>query len=132
MILAVMPPLLLLGGLASPAPAQEDGGRFGDLERAVDDLERDVRRLRSEVSDLERRPEKRTIIEENEVGWTVLLLFGGFCALWAQDTGRNPWLWFVLGLIFNAIAVIVLLWKNSNDRKDQAASGKPYMPDEVY
>jgi hypothetical protein len=118
--------------MASPAPAQDDPGRIRELERTVDDLERDFRRLRSEVGDLERRPEKRTIIEDNEVGWTVLLLFGGFCALWAQNTGRNPWLWFVLGLIFNAIAVLVLLWKNSNDLKDEASRAKPYMPDEVY
>lgn len=46
----------------------------------------------------------------------AVLLFGAFCALWAQNTGRSAWLWFFLGLFFNVITVIVLLVKNSNDR----------------
>ena len=47
----------------------------------------------------------------------VLWLFGAFCALWAQITGRNPWLWFFLGLFFSVITVLVLLSKNSNDKR---------------
>ncbi len=46
----------------------------------------------------------------------VLFLFGVFCALWAQNTGRSAWLWFFLGLFGSLITVIVLLVKNSNDR----------------
>jgi len=42
-------------------------------------------------------------------------LFGAFCALWAQNTKRNAWLWFFLGLIFTAITVLCLLYKNSHD-----------------
>lgn len=42
-------------------------------------------------------------------------LFGAFCALWAQNTGRGSWTWFFLGLFFNVITVIVLLSKNAND-----------------
>ncbi|MEO5945583.1 MAG: hypothetical protein ABIP79_02115 [Chitinophagaceae bacterium] len=45
----------------------------------------------------------------------VLFLFGGFCALWAQNTQRNAWLWFFFGLILNVIAVITLLIKNAGD-----------------
>jgi len=44
-------------------------------------------------------------------------LFGAFCALWAQNTGRNPWLWFFLGLVFSVITVLVLLSKNADDKK---------------
>src|ERR1044072_8147363 len=44
------------------------------------------------------------------------ILFGAFCALWAQNTRRSAWLWFFLGFFFNAITVVVLLAKNSNDR----------------
>lgn len=51
----------------------------------------------------------------------ALSLCAAFCALWAQDTNRNAWLWFFLGLFFNFIAVFVLLWKNSKDRKRRAA-----------
>jgi len=47
----------------------------------------------------------------------VLFLFGAFCALWAQNTNRNAWLWFFFGLIFSVITVLVLLAKNSGDLK---------------
>lgn len=50
----------------------------------------------------------------------LLFLFGVFCALWAQNTGRSAWLWFFLGLFFNVITVIALLSKNSSDRARRA------------
>jgi len=46
----------------------------------------------------------------------VLFLFGGFCALWAQNTRRNPWLWFFFGFFLSALAVIALLIRNRDDR----------------
>jgi hypothetical protein len=46
----------------------------------------------------------------------LALLFGAFCALWAQNTGRNAWLWFFLGLLFHVFAVGVLLYKNAEER----------------
>ena len=52
----------------------------------------------------------------------VLFLFGAFCALWAQNTGRSAWVWFFLGLLFSVLTVVVLLAKNSNDRKSLAAA----------
>jgi hypothetical protein len=55
-------------------------------------------------------------------GGAALFLFGAFCALWAQNTGRNAWLWFFLGLFFNVITVLVLLYKNANDRRRLAAA----------
>jgi len=57
-------------------------------------------------------------------GGGVAFLFGAFCALWAQNTGRSPWLWFFLGLIFSVITAIVLLAKNANDKKRITASGQ--------
>jgi hypothetical protein len=50
----------------------------------------------------------------------ALFLFSAFCALWAQNTGRNAWLWFFMGLLFSVITVLVLLSKNSEDRKEKA------------
>ncbi len=47
----------------------------------------------------------------------VLFLAGAFCALWAQNTNRNPWLWFFSGLLLHVIAVLVLLAKNSDDKR---------------
>lgn len=51
----------------------------------------------------------------------VGFLFGAFCALWAQNTHRNPWLWFFVGLFFNVIAVLVLLYKNSQTARTTGA-----------
>lgn len=47
----------------------------------------------------------------------VLFLFGAFCALWAQNTRRSAWLWFFLGIIFNIVAILVLLFKNAADKR---------------
>jgi hypothetical protein len=70
-----------------------------------------VANLESRISALEHR------IPAHADQGAVLWLFGAFCALWAQNTGRNPWLWFFLGLFFSVIAVLVLLSKNSNDKR---------------
>lgn len=43
--------------------------------------------------------------------------------LLAQDSdSRNAWLWFFLGLLFSVITVLVLLYKNSQDRAIAATS----------
>ena len=69
--------------------------------------------LESRISSLESR------IHSTDAG-VAAWLFGAFCALWAQNTGRNAWLWFFLGLFFNVITVLVLLNKNSHDRNPGA------------
>ena len=77
----------------------------------------DLTRLESRVDDLEGRP-----MTQNGTAGGAAFLFGAFCALWAQNTGRNAWLWFFLGLFFSVITVIVLLVRNSNDRKQAATA----------
>ncbi len=74
--------------------------------------------VQERVEDLENRVDQldRSLESKSSIG-AVLFLYGVFCALWAQNTGRNPWLWFFTGALFNVITVIVLLVKNSNDRK---------------
>jgi hypothetical protein len=88
--------------------AQIAAAQPADLSTRVSGVEAEVAQLRTT------RP----------VGQGIFVLFFGiFAALWAQNTGRNPWLWFFLGAIFNVIAGFVLLWKNTEDRKRQAAAG---------
>lgn len=58
-------------------------------------------------------------MEESGAG-LVLFLFGAFCALWAQNTRRNAWLWFFAGMILNVFTVIVLLVKNADEVGDAA------------
>ncbi len=39
--------------------------------------------------------------------------FGTFCAYWAQETRRNPWIWFLFGMLLPPVAGIVLLYRNA-------------------
>ena len=51
-------------------------------------------------------------------GASTVALFacGSLCALWAQWTRRNAWLWFFLGFIFNVFALLAMLYKNANEK----------------
>ena len=55
----------------------------------------------------------------------VLFLYGVFCALWAQRTGRSAWGWFFLGLFFGPITAIVLLSKNAEDKNNTQIQKEP-------
>jgi len=90
--------LALLFGVSFLNPAfsqQPQPERITLLEAKVSEIDRDVKNA-------------------SDTG-LVLFLFGAFCALWAQNTGRSAWLWFFLGLFFNVLAILFLLTKNSND-----------------
>ena len=74
----------------------------------------------SEVAQLDARV---SALERQAVAWSdrgefavLLFLFGAFCALWAQNTGRNPWIWFFLGAALNGATVLYLLWNNAQDQ----------------
>lgn len=80
-----------------------------------------IKTLQSRVSQLERRQNKQqTKIEQIEDiaknGAPLAFLFAVFCALWAQNTGRNSWLWFFLGLFFSLVTVLFVLAKNDGGR----------------
>lgn len=93
--------LAILSVIAGTTAVAQERDEVSALHSRVDYLERQIDRLGSRVGD----------------GWGcgVAILFGAFCALWAQNTGRNPWLWFFLGAIFSCITVLFLLAKNAND-----------------
>jgi len=84
---------------------------FVTCDARADSLETRVTRLEQHIND--------------PSGGATLFLFGAFCALWAQNSGRRAWLWFFLGLLFSVVTLIVLLYKNSTDRARtaQAAAG---------
>lgn len=76
--------------------AQSDTSRLDDLEQRLT------------------RVEHRT--RGDQAAGVAIFVCGAFCALWAQQTGRNAWLWFFLGFLFSVITLLVLLYKNANDR----------------
>ncbi len=80
------------------------------VDAAADDEQR-VRQLEEDVQTL-----RRDVQDAAPTG-LVMMLFGTFCALWAQNTGRSAWLWFFLGLFFSVITVLVLLYKNSANQQ---------------
>lgn len=87
-------------------------GQPQDLTPRIGALEQQVKALQSQVDRLGHRASQGA----------VLFLYGVFCALWAQNTGRNATGWFFLGLFFNFITVLVLLYKNAEDRKRPTAA----------
>lgn len=94
---------IMLAGTALAQPPSQS--QFDELENRVTTIE-------STIDDLA------------SVGF-VIFLFGAFCALWAQNSGRNAWLWFFLGVFFNFITVLVLLSKNSSDNRAGRTSVHP-------
>jgi len=84
------------------------------------DILNSMQTLTERVSLLEAKESQLSEIVHSGTGGAAAFLFGAFCALWAQNTNRNAWLWFFMGLLFNVVTVVVLLVKNSNDRKTGA------------
>lgn len=85
-------------------------------------LQQEVKKLKQQMKVLDERidvlssgskPNPSFSVNSDVSTGGVAILFGAFCALWAQNTKRNALLWFFFGAIFNVIAVLVLLYKNS-------------------
>jgi hypothetical protein len=81
--------------------------------QAINELKQDIQNLKVENADLKNKVSN--LKKDYKKGGVVLFLFGAFCALWAQNTKRNPWAWFFLGAIFSIITVFFLLKMNSED-----------------
>ncbi len=107
--------MLILMGLAGenlfaqvPATTQEK-----QLEQEVDSLRHEIKSYNERLNKLE-----QDFGVVGAIFFFIFFLYGLVCALWAQNTGRNAWLWFWLGMCLNVIAVCFLLCsKNSKDRR---------------
>jgi len=101
---------LLLAAMASPLtlPAQDTSPR---AEMRIRDLEEKITSLEEAAARPKTDPTAAGALT------MVALLFGSFCALWAQNTNRSAILWFILGFLFQFFAVIVLLLKNHSHRR---------------
>lgn len=115
----------LAGTLCSSAqePGSDSTHQVDEQVQQIDQLERKIRKLESDIGSLKIENQQleqtqRQILDDSGGIGVVLFLFAVFCALWAQNTKRNAWLWFFLGLFFHVIAVLVLLHKNSKDLRN--------------
>lgn len=87
------------------------------LAAEIQNLQSQVVVLRSEVASLQAKIDTLENDSDSIAGGGIaVLLVGVFCAVWAQNTGRNAWLWFFLGIFLAPIALLVLLLKNSEGR----------------
>lgn len=85
----------------------------------------EIRLLKERVHGLE--TEVRSVREKSDDDKALLIAVfacGALCALWAQNTGRSAWLWFLLGCGFNVFTLLVLLTKNANDRFEKRVFGR--------
>lgn len=83
-------------------------------------LEERIKKLEIELADKDQQQKNELNNLKNQVSsyapmGMLLFLFGGVCALWAQNTGRNAWYWFFAGLFLSVLALIVVLSTNSHD-----------------
>ena len=90
----------------------------------------DIKNLQYRVSKLERaQKQQQTKLERVEEiaknGAPLLFVIAVFCALWAQNTGRNSWGWFFLGLFFNVFALLFVLAWNDGGRNITNRSSTP-------
>jgi len=54
----------------------------------------------------------------------AILGTGLFCGLWARNSGRDFWLWFVAGLVFTVFALIAVLEAHEKDKKTKKDAAK--------
>lgn len=101
--------------IATNEHVDENKRRLDRLESQLEQAQSTTRRLETRIVQINSELNHRMASRED--GAAVLVLFGFVCALWAQNTDRNPWLWFFMGLIFNLITFCVLLSKNASDKK---------------
>ena len=108
---------ILLASVAWMAVAQD--------VRAQDDR---MRKLEQRVQALEQR-----VSDADSPGSTIgsylfaassLLGIAWFCGLWARSTGRDFWLWFAAGAVFNIFALFAVWVKHEEDKAAKRAAEK--------
>ena len=89
-----------LNAQVSPAEFEEMKQKIETQKIKIESLEN---RLNTTSSNLEKDTTRYAPM------FMVLFLYGAFCANWAQNTRRNPWTWFFLGLFFSVFTLLALL-----------------------
>lgn len=82
-------------------------------QATVEELEQTIRSLQIRVNQLEMSQSNNTrnVTKERDSIAAIVALIGIFCAWWAKTTGRNAFVWFVLGVLFHFITAIVVIFK---------------------
>lgn len=114
--------LFALAAITTSLFAQGETPAKTTVEDQVKELEPRVKELGAQVTKLS----KDKADHDQYLSWAVylgmaaaggfLLLTAVFCSVWAQDHGRSGLLWFLIGLIFNVLALIIVLVLNPNKK----------------
>ena len=127
LIAAIVAMTIICQPLQAQTPASktvnQTQSEIQQLRDDVESLRSENSQLRTEVSQLSSKVDsfQSTLANKADTG-LMLFFFGVFCALWAQNTQRNPWLWFFLGFFFNFLTGLVLLSKNATALKSNQNS----------
>lgn len=112
--------------------AQESDGEVAAMKARLTSIEREARELESRINKLEGNDRLVSgSINGQKYSFSIPstaslgLVIGCFCALWAQNTKRNAWLWFFMGGCFAPIALLVLLVKNAELRRAETSGTQP-------
>jgi hypothetical protein len=93
--------------------------------RAQDDQ---IRKLEQRVKALEQRVSDADSRVDTVLSYLLpplpLLGIGLFCGLWARSSGRDFWLWFVAGALFNIFTLFAVLVKHEEDKAVRRAAEK--------
>ena len=95
--------LAIVFGIACVSATTNVHAQDDSVARIVD-LEQKLEKLTSQLED-----------QDDSAYGAFAFLIGIVCALWAQNTKRNAWLWFFFGLFLAPFAGIVMLDKNYRD-----------------
>lgn len=87
------------------------------------ELQSEVYTLKSRVNGLEAELRTRKDYFKPAI-ILILCLFGFVSALWAKNTGRNPWFWLFAGILINVLTPLILLSQKSVDKPFINSDGK--------
>lgn len=121
-MIIIMAEIILFTGMAWAAsqlinnPGVTADG-YSELDSRINGMENRINELESKQSIQEN---KFNEMHQGTAYGSIAVLFGCFCALWAQNTRRNATAWFFLGLIFTFFAAFAVVWKNYADLSKNA------------
>lgn len=107
--------LLSAANTGSSPQTTPDDPRFEALEERIANLENKLTFAEQTVRSTENQLAAQQTELENLTVYSFVMLtipFGSFAAVWAQNTARNPWLWFFYGFFGGPVTMAVLVVKN--------------------
>jgi len=92
-----------------------------------------LKKIEERLNALEQRGATANNSDDSIKGYVLaafpILGIGLLCGLWARNSGRDFWLWFVAGLVFTLFALIAVLDAHEKDKKAKQDAAKKAFKD---